>query len=166
MKFVTWFEYFPRQGSGNIKSGNSFHKFHMPYALVQDPLYIRRCDRFIWRHNAYVHLKSLTLHRTLYHRLIYIQLCNWLISRSGLFSIKYLTRSLFLNNLRQCFPVLVLRTKYLSFYWYHLSRLCLFVQNNGDMRISLTKCSALVYTHSIEIFIIMRVSSNRNLFNI
>ena len=41
MKFVTGFEYFPRQGSGNIKSGNSFHKFHMPYALVQDPLYIQ-----------------------------------------------------------------------------------------------------------------------------
>jgi hypothetical protein len=37
MKFVTGFEYFPRQGSGNIKSGNSFHKFHIPYALVQDP---------------------------------------------------------------------------------------------------------------------------------
>jgi hypothetical protein len=43
LKFVTGFEYFPRQGSGNtsIKSGNSFHKFHMPYALVQDLLFIR-----------------------------------------------------------------------------------------------------------------------------
>ena len=41
MKFVTGFEYFPRQGSGNIKSGNSFNKFHMPYALVQDPLFIQ-----------------------------------------------------------------------------------------------------------------------------
>jgi hypothetical protein len=39
-KFVTGFEYFPRQGSGNMKSSNSFHKFHMPYALVQDPLFM------------------------------------------------------------------------------------------------------------------------------
>jgi hypothetical protein len=40
MKFFTEFEYFPLQGSGNIKSGNSFHKFHMPYALIQDPLFM------------------------------------------------------------------------------------------------------------------------------
>jgi hypothetical protein len=58
----------------------------------------------------------------------YIHFCNWLISRSGLFSIQYTTRSLFLNNLRQCFPVLVLRTKYLSFYLYHPSCLCLFTK--------------------------------------
>jgi hypothetical protein len=31
MKFI-----FPSPRLGNIKSGNSFHKFHMPYALVQD----------------------------------------------------------------------------------------------------------------------------------
>jgi hypothetical protein len=37
MKFVTGIEYFPRQSSGNMKSGNSFH---MPYALVQNPLFI------------------------------------------------------------------------------------------------------------------------------
>jgi hypothetical protein len=29
-----------RQRLGNIKSGNSFHKFSLPYALVQDPLFM------------------------------------------------------------------------------------------------------------------------------
>jgi hypothetical protein len=39
MKGVTISEYFPHQGSRNFKSGNSFHEFHMPFALVQDPLF-------------------------------------------------------------------------------------------------------------------------------
>jgi hypothetical protein len=52
MKFVTGFKYFPRQGSANIKSGNEFHKFHMPYALIQDPLFEKRTgDAIAQRHN-------------------------------------------------------------------------------------------------------------------
>jgi hypothetical protein len=43
MKFITRFEYFPHQGLGNIKSGNSFHKFHMPHTLVQDPPLDMKC---------------------------------------------------------------------------------------------------------------------------
>jgi uncharacterized membrane protein YpjA len=78
---------------------------------------------------------------TLSHRFIH-SLCDLLISRSGLFSIQYPTRFLFSKQYETMLSLFGSSIYHFTDVIYHVY---VYLQNNSDMRISLTKYSALIW---------------------